>query len=132
MQGVLRLSSTTLSNWFTAVNSFRIHRWKSINSRLSYGKYLNKIRSRMYTSCLMSLAGVFQDEVCVDCFYVTKSCKCGCVDNHFQKHQGPRCVCKQSSVLRLKMFYLGGHCDNSLHFTHTNNHRFITKPVYGL
>lgn len=132
MQGVLRLSSKTPSNWLTAVNSFCIHGWKSINARLSYGKYFNKIRSRVYASCFMSLAGIFQDEVRVDCFYVTKSCKRGCVDNHFQKHQGSHYVCKQSSVPRWKMSHPGGHCGNSLHFTYTNNHRFITKPVYGL
>ena len=47
-----RCSKAVLKNLFlTAVNSFCIHGWKSIDSRLSYGKYLNRIRGQMCGFC---------------------------------------------------------------------------------
>lgn len=71
-------------------------------------------------SYLMSLAGVSP---------TTRSL---CMDNHFQKHQGPHCVCKQSIVPESKASCLREHCGHSPHFTHTDNHRLCTKPRYGL
>ena len=79
-------------NWLTAIDSCCVHGWKSMDFRLSCRKYLNKIRAHMYAFWLMSLAGVFRCEVCVGCFYVAKWSKSECVNDHFQKHQGPQCV----------------------------------------
>lgn len=55
-----RGSKAFLKNPFQLAHScLCFHGWNSINSRLSYRKDLNKIRSQMDTSCLMSLAGIF-------------------------------------------------------------------------
>ena len=121
-----------LPNLLTAVGGLCVHGWKSIHSRLSCGKYLNKIRGQMCTFCLMFLAGGFWHGICVGCFYVAKWSQCECVDDRFQKHQGPHCVCKQSMRLGWKCLVLGGVLITLPHFTHTNNHRFLMKPVYRL